>query len=118
MDPTVRQRRTTGQLEREFASRARQFLGDQGKITILQESNDDVIVFFCCNASRTSGLIQIHEKASLSLPNRWERSSRETQITRDDGIEHTESFPRADNTYGSVYVSLGDRDTEPTLRLE
>ena len=77
-----------------------------------------MIVFFCCNASRTSGLIQIHEKASLSLPNKWERSSRETQVTREDGIEHTESFPRADNTYGSVYVSLGDRDTEPTLRLE
>ena len=118
LDPTGMRSCTTGQLEREFASRARQFLGDQGKITILQESNDDVIVFFCCNASRTSGLIQIHEKASLSLPNRWERSSRETQITRDDGIEHTESFPRADNTYGSVYVSLGDRDIEPTLRLE
>ncbi len=115
LDPMGMRSCTTGQLEREFASRARQFLGDQGKITILQESNDDVIVFFCC---RTSGLIQIHEKASLSLPNRWERSSRETQITRDDGIEHTESFPRADNTYGSVYVSLGDRDTEPTLRLE
>ena len=54
LDPTGMRSCTTGQLEREFASRARQFLGDQGKITILQESNDDVIVFFCCNASRTT----------------------------------------------------------------
>ena len=109
---------TTGQLEREFHSRARQFYGNQGNITFLQDSNDNVIVFFCCNASRTSGLLAIHEKASLSLPDRWERSSRETQITRDDGGEYSQPIPRADKTYGYVYVSLGDKNTEPTLRLE
>lgn len=27
-------------------------------------------------------------------------------------------FHGADKTYGYVYVSLGDRDTEPTLRLK
>ena len=118
LDPMGMRSCTTGQLEQEFASRARQFLGDQGKITILQESNDDVIVFFCCNASRTSGLIQIHEKASLSLPDRWDRSSREIQMTRDYGGEYSQPIPRADKTYGYVYVSLGDRDNEPTLRLE
>ena len=118
LDPAGVRSCTTGQLERDFESRARQFFGDQGEITILQESNDNVIVFFCCNASRTSGLLAIHEKASLSLPDRWERSSRETQMTRDNGGEYSQPIPRADKTYGYVYVSLGDRDTEPTLRLK